>query len=67
MISEEKMREVEGKNIKLVANNDKIFEGKVYSYEQAEDDGDEPMLLIGNHWAISQAEIKSIGVIDYDK
>lgn len=64
MISEEKMREVEGKNIKLIANNNKIFEGKVYSYEQAEDEGDEPMLLIGDRWAISQSEIKSIEIMD---
>lgn len=64
MITTKEMREVEGKNIRLFATNNKIIEGLVVSYERAEDDGEEPMFLIGKRWAISQPEIKSIEVID---
>ncbi|NLY08876.1 MAG: hypothetical protein GXZ11_03100 [Tissierellia bacterium] len=64
MISIKEMRKLKGKNIRLVAKNNKVFEGICKAYHQAEDEDEEPMLEIGKHWAIKQSEIKAIEILD---
>lgn len=64
MISIEELKAAEGNNIRVTCTNGKVIEGFCYSYQQPEDEDEEYMLEIGEHWAISQSEIKSIEIIN---
>lgn len=54
MIKAEEMRDLMGKKIKLLATNDKVFEGICHEYHQAEDEDEEPMIFVGERYAFRQ-------------
>lgn len=64
MINKEKMRSCKGKKVRILGTNGKIIEDFCYCYHQAEDEGEEPELEVGENWLIPQSQIKSIEILD---
>lgn len=64
MVTTKEMKKCRGKEIKLYATNGKIFQDHCYCYHQAEDEGEEPSLEVGEHWEIPQSQIERIEILD---
>ncbi len=64
MISIEKMKEAEGKRVRLIFDDDSTKEGFCVSYEAPADDEEEPMLLIDDDFAEVQSSIEKIEILD---
>ena len=64
MISIEKMKEAEGKRVRLIFYDGSTKEGFCVSYEAQRDEEEEPMLLIDNDFAEVQSSIVKIEILD---
>ena len=64
MISIEKMKEAEGKRVRLIFDEGSTKEGFCVSYEAPADDEEEPMLLIDDDFAEVQSSIVKIEILD---
>lgn len=64
MISIEKMKEAEGKRVRLIFDDDSTKEGFCVSYEAPADDEEEAMLLIDDDFAEVQSSIEKIEILD---
>lgn len=64
MISIEKMKEAEGKRVRLIFDDDSTKEGFCVSYEAPADEDEEPMLFIDDDFAEVQSSIVKIEILD---
>ena len=64
MISIEKMKEAEGKRVRLTFKSERIKEGFCVSYEAPADEDEEPMLFIDDNFAEVQSNIVKIEILD---
>ena len=63
MISEEEMRKASHKKARIVYLNGTVREGFIESFEQAESEEEEPMILYAPNKAAFQSELESIEII----